>query len=293
MHFKQGIVIGVANNFIEVKIKDQVYSCLIRGSLKFQTIKILVGDYVKINFIDNKNPVVEEILPRINELYRPSIANVDQVLIISSLVNPFLSTFLLNKLLTIFNFYHLKIILVFSKIDLVTNDNEVWTKVKAYQKLKLPIIFISNLKKVGITELKKVFANKLSLLTGTSGVGKSSTLNSLDSNLQLATQNISTSLNRGKHTTTKTRLYFLHNGIIADTPGFSVFQLQGLTNADIATNFPSFTNFWQKCKFRRCLHQQEPACAIKKAVANKLIASFFYEDYCKILIEFNKINNLK
>lgn len=293
MNFKQGIVIGVANNFVEVRIEDQVYSCLIKGSLKFQTTKILVGDYVKVNCADNKNPLVESILPRINELYRPSIANVDQVLIVSSLVKPFLSSFLLNKLLTIFNFYHLKIILVFTKIDLVTKNNEVWTKVKAYQDLKLSIIFISNLKKDGIAELKKVFANKLSLLTGTSGVGKSSTLNSLDNNLQLLTQNISTSLNRGKHTTTKTRLYFLHGGIIADTPGFSVFQLQGLKSIDIATNFPSFTNFWQKCKFRTCLHQQEPECAIKKAVENKIISRFFYEDYCKILIEFNKINNLK
>lgn len=293
MNFKQGIVIGVANNFVEVRIENQIYSCLIKGNLKFQTTKILVGDYVKVNFKDDKNPLVESIFPRFNELYRPSIANVDQVLIVSSLVNPFLSSFLLNKLLTIFNYYHLKIILIFTKIDLVTKDNEVWTKVKAYQNLNLPTIFISNVKKNGIEDLKKVFTNKLSILTGTSGVGKSSTLNSLDNNLKLWTQDISTSLNRGKHTTTKTRLYFLHDGIIADTPGFSVFQLQGLSNIDIATNFPSFTNIWQNCKFRTCLHQQEPECAIKKAVANKIISSFFYEDYCKILIEFNKINNLK
>ena len=293
MNVKQGIVIGVAHNFVEVRIENQIYSCLIKGTLKFQTMKILVGDYVKVNFENNKNPIVELILPRFNELYRPSIANVDQVLIISSLVSPFLSTFLLNKLLTIFNYYHLKIILVFTKIDLVSKNNEVWSKVKAYQDLHLPIIFISNVKKDGINDLKEIFANKLSLLTGTSGVGKSSTLNSLDSNLKLWTQNISTSLNRGKHTTTKTRLYFLHDGIIADTPGFSVFQLRGLSNVDIATNFPSFTNIWQKCKFRTCLHQQEPDCAIKKAVVNKMISSFFYEDYCKILVEFNKINNLK
>lgn len=293
MNYKRGMVIAIANNFVEVKINNQVYACLIKGNLKFSSIRILVGDYVKVNFENEKYPVVESILPRINELYRPSIANVDQVLIISSLVSPFFSTFLLNKLLTIFNFYHLKIILVFTKIDLVTKDNDVWTKVKAYQDLKLPIIFISNIEKEGIDELKKVFANKLSLLTGTSGVGKSSTLNSLDNGLKLSTQSISISLNRGKHTTTKTRLYFLHDGIIADTPGFSVFQLQGLSSIDIATNFPSFTSIWQKCKFRTCLHQQEPDCAIKKAVANKMITSFFYEDYCKILIEFNKINNLK
>lgn len=293
MNFKQGIVIGVANNFVEVRIENQTYSCLIKGNLKFKAMKILVGDYVKVNFTDDKNPIVESIFPRFNELYRPSIANVDQILIVTSLVSPSLSSSLLSKLLTIFNYYHLKIILVFTKIDLVSKNNEVWMKVKAYQDLCLPIIFISNVKKDGIDELKKVFANKLSLLTGTSGVGKSSTLNSLNSNLKLWTQNISTSLNRGKHTTTKTRLYFLHDGIIADTPGFSVFQLQGLSNVDIATNFPSFTNIWQKCKFRTCLHQQEPDCAIKEAVANKIISSFFYEDYCKILIEFNKINNLK
>ncbi|WP_375318253.1 ribosome small subunit-dependent GTPase A [Spiroplasma endosymbiont of Virgichneumon dumeticola] len=286
MHFQQAIVINVANNFVDVAINQIIHRCLIRGNLKFSKPRILVGDYVEVNFSDPDYPLVERILPRINELYRPSIANVDQVLIVSALVQPAFSSFLLNKLLTIFNFYHLAMILVFTKTDLVTKDHEVWTKVQAYQDLGIQSILLSNVTKQGLQDLKQVFPNKLSLLTGTSGVGKSTTLNSLDKDLKLWTQNISVALNRGKHTTTKSRLYFCLGGIIADTPGFSVFQLQGLTNVDIATNFPSFNNIWQKCKFRTCLHQQEPECAIKLAVKNKVISTFFYEDYCKIVGEF-------
>lgn len=290
MNWQQGIVINVANNFVDVAINQIIHRCLIKGNLKFNMPKILVGDYVEINFSDPKYPLVEKILPRINELYRPNIVNVDQVLIVSSLVQPTFSSFLLNKLLTIFNFYHLEMILVFTKTDLVSAEHEVWTKVQAYQDLGIKTILISNVTKQGLPQLKQIFANKLSLLTGTSGVGKSTTLNSLNKELKLWTQNISVALNRGKHTTTKSRLYFLLGGIIADTPGFSVFQLQGLTNVDIATNFPSFNNIWQKCKFRTCLHQQEPECAIKLAVNNKVISAFFYEDYCKILVEFQHTN---
>lgn len=292
MIFKTGRVVGVAHNFVEVRIMQIVYRCLIKGNLKVQTNKILVGDLVRVNFIDQEYPIVEAILPRTNELYRPNIANIDQVLIVTSLVSPPFSSFLLNKLLTIFNFYHLDIILVFTKVDLVDKTHEVYSKIMAYQTLNLKTVFISNVTQSGIDELKQLFANKLSLLTGTSGVGKSSTLNNLNRDLKLWTQTISSSLNRGKHTTTKTRLYFLFDGIIADTPGFSVYQLQGLTNIDIATNFPSFNNIWQNCKFRTCLHQQEPQCAIKLSISNKDIDAFFYEDYCKILAEFNK-NNYK
>jgi len=290
MDFKKGMVVNVAHNGAVVKIKDQIYRCLIRGNLKFNSNKILVGDYVDVNFENPAYPLIETILPRKNMLYRPKIANVDQVLIFNSLVNPPFSSFLLNKLLTVYHFYDLKIILVFTKIDLITNEHEVWLKIKAYQALNLKSIFISNVTKSGFNELLEILPKQLSLLTGTSGVGKSSTLNSLDANLKLWTQTISPSLKRGKHTTTSTNLYFLVDGIIADTPGFAVFHLEGLKTIDIANHFPSFANIWQKCHFRTCLHQQEPNCAIKIAVQNQTIPVFFYQDYCKILAEFNKIN---
>lgn len=289
MNLQQAIVINVSHNFVDAAISQIIHRCLIKGNVKFNISKVLVGDYVEVDFSDPNYPLVQKVLPRINELYRPRIANVDQVLLISALIQPAFSSFLLNKLLTIFNFYHLQMILVFTKTDLITKDHEVWTKIQAYQNLKIKTILISNITKQGLPALKQVFANKLSLLTGTSGVGKSTTLNSLDKNLRLWTQNISAALNRGKHTTTKSQLYFCCDGIIADTPGFSVFQLQGLTSVDIATNFPSFNNIWQKCKFRTCLHQKEPECAIKLSVNNKVIPKFFYEDYCKILVEFQHI----
>lgn len=292
MSFKEGIIIAVSNNFADIKVENNFYQAHIRAKVK-QNEELLVGDQVAVKILNKKEAVIEKILPRKNELYRPKIANIDQVVVVNALAMPTFNTLILNKLLTLLNYYQISVILVFTKIDLIKEDDSILVKVNYYQELKYPCYFISNVNKAGIKTLMPFFKNKFSLLTGLSGVGKSSLLNSLKPELQLATNEISLALKHGKHTTTRTKLYFLLDGIIADSPGFMVLRLQGLTKYDIAANFPVIKDFFNKCKFSNCLHQNEPGCVVIEKVnqaEDSNIVKFFYQDYCKILLELLSLN---
>ncbi|MDQ7982745.1 MAG: ribosome small subunit-dependent GTPase A [Spiroplasma sp.] len=283
MKLKQGIIVAVANKFADVKVDDKFYQAHVRQKVKINN--LLVGDQVGLTIIGENQAVIERIFNRKNQLYRPRIANINQAVIVNALTKPTFNTLILNKLLTLFNFYQIDVVLVFTKTDLITKNDSVWKKVKYYQDLKYPCYFISNPNQAGIKELSLIFKNKFSLLTGVSGVGKSSLLNSLDPNLNLTTNEISLTLKHGKHTTTTTKLYFLLDGIIADSPGFMVLKLQGLTKFDLALNFPVIEKYVNKCKFNDCLHQNEPGCAVIKNL-NDQLNKYFYQDYCKILLEF-------
>ncbi|MGL5268564.1 MAG: ribosome small subunit-dependent GTPase A [Spiroplasma sp.] len=291
MVIKEGIIISVSNNFADIRVDDNFYQAHIRAKIKKRQ-ELLVGDKVEVTIINQKEAVIEKILPRINELYRPKIANIDQVVIVNALVMPSFNTLILNKLLTLFNFYQIPVILVFTKIDLIKKDDQVLKKVKYYQSLKYQSYFISNVSHNGIKVLSLIFKNKFSLLTGLSGVGKSSLLNSMKPELNLKTNEISLALKHGKHTTTRTQLFFLLDGIIADSPGFMVLKLQGLTKYDVAANFPVMKDFFGKCKFSDCLHQNELGCLVISKIneenndANHDLIRNFYQDYCKILLEF-------
>lgn len=291
MELKEGIIVAVSNNFADVKVEENFYQAHIRAKVK-NAEELLVGDKIAVRILGKKEAVIEKILPRTNELYRPKIANIDQVVVVNALAEPTFNTLILNKLLTLFNFYQIPVVLVFTKIDLVPAADPILAKVQYYQDLKYPSYFISNISKTGIQKLGTIFAHKFSLLTGLTGVGKSSLLNSLKPELKLATREISTALKHGKHTTTTTKLYFLLNGVIADSPGFMVLKLQGLTRQDLAANFPVIKDFFSKCKFADCLHQNEPGCQVIARVNEETqdpshnLIKFFYQDYCKILLEF-------
>lgn len=295
MALKEGIIIAVSNNFADVKVEDNFYQAHIRAKIK-NSEELLVGDKIAVTIIDSKQAVIEKILPRTNELYRPKIANIDQVIIVNSLTMPIFNTLILNKLLTLFNYYQIPMVLIFTKIDLVLTDDPILEKVHYYQDLKYQCYFISNVNQAGIRTLSPIFRNKFSLLTGLSGVGKSSLLNSLKPELKLKTREVSIALKHGKHTTTTTKLYFLLDGVIADSPGFMVLKLQGLTRQDVAANFPVIKDFFNKCKFSDCLHQNEPECEVIARVNEETqepshnLIKFFYQDYCKILLEFIYLN---
>lgn len=295
MELKEGIIVAVSNNFADIKVEDNFYQAHIRAKVK-NSEELLVGDKIAVKIIDKKQAVIEKILPRTNELYRPKIANIDQVVIVNALAMPTFNTLILNKLLTLFNYYQIPVLLIFTKTDLVKTDDPILQKVAYYQDLKYQSYFISNVSKSGIQSLSPIFKNKFSLLTGLTGVGKSSLLNSLKPELKLATREISVALKHGKHTTTTTKLYFLLDGVIADSPGFMVLKLQGLTKQDLAANFPVIKDFFNKCKFSDCLHQNEPGCQVIARVNEETLEpshnliKFFYQDYCKILLEFIYIN---
>lgn len=226
------------------------------------------------------------VLPRHNCLVRPPICNVDQALIVSSCKEPDFSSILLDKFLLVIEHLGIESIIIISKMDL-DEDKSVKQYVKDYRQAGYRVYEISSKDNHGLEELKTVFKDKVSVITGQSGVGKSSFLNALDINLKLETNEISKSLGRGKHTTRHVELLKMYGGYLGDTPGFSSLELE-MTPEELAVAYHDFAQFSHECKFRGCLHDSEPNCGVKKAVEDGKISKERYEHYLMNLQDVKK-----
>ncbi|GAA6238601.1 MAG: ribosome small subunit-dependent GTPase A [Spiroplasma phoeniceum] len=288
MH-QTGMIIRIVSEFCYVKndIDHQIYACKAKGLFRHQEIKPVVGDYVQFEIQNDKQGIIYQIEPRKNELYRPRIANVDQVIIITAMAEPAFNSYLLNKYLAFIEYKSLKPVIVFTKKDLVKTDELYQKYFNWYPKLGYEVYFISNKKddKKVWKQFEQLFQNKITVLTGQTGSGKSSTLNTLLQAEIIKTQEISKALGRGKHTTTASVLYELLDGMIADTPGFSTFDLRDYEKGGLARSYHLFNQYANECKFRTCLHLHEPHCKIKALVQADVIPQFFYNDYVRIMQE--------
>jgi len=269
---KQGKIVKQISNDYTVKVDNELIVCKARGKFRNLGISPLVGDLVEIedNYILN-------ILPRKNELIRPSIANVDQAVIVMSTTIPAFSTDLLDKLLCIIEFNNIKPIIYISKLDLL-NEFE----------LNYINAFVDYYRKIGYEvytdlSIKDIFKDKITVFVGQSGAGKSTLLNKLDASLNLQTGEVSKSLGRGRHTTRHVELLNLLGGLIADTPGFSKISFIGMTNSDIRDNFIEFNEFREDCEYQDCMHRVESNCEIKKQVDKGNILKSRYDNYLKFI----------
>ena len=276
----QGRIIKALSGFYYVEDGDKIIQCRARGKFRKDEIKPLVGDYVE--YQDN---YIMKLLPRKNFLIRPPICNVDQALIVSSCKEPDFSSMLLDKFLLVVEHLQIEPIIVISKIDL--GDKEVKKYIADYRKAGYRVYEISSKDNVGIMELRTVFKDKITVITGQSGVGKSSLLNALDINLNLETNIISKSLGRGKHTTRHVELIKMYDGYIGDTPGFSSIDLN-IKPEELAVAYHDFEEYSHKCKFRGCLHDSEPNCGVKQAVVDGVISKERYEHYLMNLQDTKK-----
>lgn len=278
-----GKIVKLTGGFYYVETTDGVIECRARGNFRHNDEKPLVGDDVEISTKESLG-YITKILERKNSLIRPSIANVDQIIVFVSAKQPDFSSYLVNLFLALFEYKNIEPIIVVTKMDLLNdNDTEIYKMIDSFINDEYKVIKVSNEDKTGIAELKVLLANKISVFTGQTGVGKSSTINSLLVDLNLETQEISKALGRGKHTTRHTELFDLAGGKVADTPGFSSFELIDMEPIDLAHSYLIFKNHFNDCKFRTCLHDSEPSCGIKKAVEEKKISEIKYNDYLKIL----------
>jgi len=270
-----GRIIKILSNDYTVLSDDRLFVCKVRGKFRNQKLTPLVGDVVR---FDEKKSCILEVFPRKNELVRPPVSNVDQVIIITSVKNPDFSSNLLDKLLVILEFNKIIPIICFSKMDLL-NENEIKdiSIYVDYYKKYYDVYFNTD-----IDKLKKIFKNKISVFTGQSGAGKSTLLNMLDSNLNLKTDDISYALGRGKHTTRHVEVLSLFDGMVADTPGFSAIEFN-MSNMEIKDNFIDFDEYRVECEFRDCKHIKEENCGIKKHVECGDILESRYENYLKFI----------
>lgn len=268
-----GKIIKNISNLYVVLSNNGTYDCIPRG--KFKNIKLtpLVGDNVIFN---DKECVIEEILPRTNELNRPKIANIDAALIVTSVVRPTISYNLLDKLIVTVENNLIEPIIVLTKTDLASDKeiDELNKSISYYKSVGYKVF-----RNDEIVALENYISGKFLVVTGQTGAGKSSLLNKLSPNLELETNEISDALGRGKHTTRHTEFYNIKDYYIADTPGFSDVNISYLTIDELKACFIEFDKY--ECKFRNCNHFKETGCAVKKAVYNKEILASRYENYLK------------
>ena len=269
----EGIIIKNISNDYVVLCKNGEYTCKPRGKFRNDKITPLVGDNV---IIDPDNKYILEIKKRKNMLIRPSVANIDQALIVSSVKEPNFSTNLLDKLLVIVTYNNIKPIICLTKLDLLNESElkEIDMYIKYYSSLGYTVV--SNQDKKLIKELLK---DKLTVITGQSGAGKSTLLNMLDKSLELKTNAISKALGRGKHTTRHVELYNIDGGLVVDTPGFSAIDLSDIPNIAIRDNMIEMYENLSECKYRDCMHIKEDGCAVKRKVENGEILISRYINY--------------
>lgn len=283
-----GKIIKGIGGFYYVDTENGLYECRARGIFRKNKITPLVGDRVSINVVDeeNKKGVVEEIEERDTELVRPPIANVDKALIVFAIKNPSPNLSLLDRFIVLAEKENLEIVIVFTKVDLDT-DGELLDELKdIYEASGYKVIPVSNKLKLNIDKIKEELKGNTVVFAGPSGVGKSSLLNEVDKNFELKTGEVSDKIKRGKHTTRHAELLKLEcGGMVADTPGFSSLILDDIDESELKEYFIEFDKY-DECRFgSRCIHENEPSCAVKEAVENRAISKKRYESYIQLLNE--------
>ncbi len=269
-----GQVIRINAGFYDIESDGKEYRTRGSGNLRNKGINPLVGDFVTFE----PNGFLSEVYERRNFLVRPKVANVDQAIIITSLKEPTYSSLLLNKFLAIIESNNIQPIIVFTKSDLTKKSY-----LQEYVNQGYIAFEISNKKGEGIEKLKPIFKDKLSVFTGQTGAGKSTTINSL-ADLNIRTQKISKALGRGKHTTRVVEIIDWFGGKLIDTPGFSSLEFN-LSKLELARSYQDFRKYSFECKFRTCIHNKEIKCGVKIALKEGKITNNRYNDYLRLLEE--------
>lgn len=270
----KGRIVKIISNQYTIEENHHLYIAQARGKMR-KGLSPVVGDWVEFEAIEDVYRI-HKICPRTNQLLRPSIANIDQALIVTSMKDPDYSSHLLNRLIILVSLAHVEPVICFTKSDLVDLE-DYKEEISWYEKAGYRIVYTHP----GSDDeaLKEVLNRKVTVLCGQSGAGKSSLLNRLDPSFELQTQQISKALGRGKHTTRHCQLHHVANGFVADTPGFSSLDFTRLDLSELDCVIKDFEPYIGQCRFKDCKHLKEPECAIKEAMDQGLINPKMYEDY--------------
>ncbi len=283
---KRGIILKAISSFYYVFSENELFECKAKGIFKHRSKDIFVGDEVLIEILDHaeRKALISEILERKNLLKRPPIANITQAILVFALKNPDPNLSLIDRFLVLAQRQGLRILMVFNKEDLDT-DNVAKELRKNYEGLGYPIIVTAASERLN-EDLKKYLLGHRSIVAGPSGVGKSTLINSIISS-DLKTGEVSERIGRGRHTTRFVELIRIdEDSYIADSPGFSSIDLFELTEQEIKEEFTEFHQYDTKCKFgSRCMHETEPDCKVKEAVQNEAIPAQRYKSYIQLLTE--------
>lgn len=285
-----GIIIKGIGGFYYVEAADGIiYECKARGVFRKEKITPLAGDKVEISVDENNKNSIDKIYERRNMFKRPPIANVDKLVIVSSVCDPRPNLLIIDRLSAVAVYKNVEPIIVFTKNDLQSADEYI----EIYKNAGFKTFAVSNETGEGIGEIKAVIENGVCVFTGNSGVGKSSLINRMYPDFALETGEISKKLGRGRHTTRHVELLKINNGYIADTPGFSSldFETNDLIKKDeLAFCFPDFSDFIDSCKFSTCAHVNDKGCRLIEAVNNGDVMRSRHESYVTM---YNEVKDIK
>lgn len=275
-----GRIVKIISNKYTVSCDGEKYECIPRGKFRYIKTSPKVGDIVEFN---KDTLTIDSIEPRFNELKRPEVVNIDIAIIVTSLTRPDFSSYLLDKMIANVVLKDIKPIIVLTKADLLSNDELEGFKpiIDYYNSIGIPTLLNSELDK-----LKELIKGSLVTLTGQTGVGKSTLINKIKPELNLETNDISEALGRGKHTTRHTEVYDFKDFYIVDTPGFSALDLD-ILKENLRFAFVEFDN---SCKFNDCMHLNEIGCRVKEQVSNSEILESRYENYKRMVEEYEDIS---
>lgn len=288
------IIKALAGFYYVLDSQDRQWSCRARGVFKNKGIQPLVGDFVHFEPVSDQEGWITALKPRKNSLQRPPIANVDQALLVFSVEEPPFSPLLLDRMLVVIEHSGLVPLLCFTKVDLLKDENWMESQYQIYRSIGYELVQTSTVTKVGFERLLSLLEGKITVLAGPSGAGKSTLLNTICPEARQETGTVSKKLGRGRHTTRHVELLKLpRSGLVADTPGFSQLDFIHVTKEELGHTFPELRRAEKECKFRGCLHRNEPDCAVKKLVDEGRIASQRYEHYLQFLSEIEESRTRK
>lgn len=287
---KTGRIVKLISGVYQVDVDGVRFDTKPRGLFRKKKFSPVVGDIVDFEVQNEQEGYIHHVHERENELKRPPVSNIDELVIVMSAVEPQFSTQLLDRFLVIAHSYDLEPRILITKKDLTTEDDREYIQamLNVYQEIGYRTQFIG--KDDNRVDIVNEWNNGLIVLSGQSGVGKTTFLNHYRPELNLETNDISKSLNRGKHTTRHVELYERTYGYIADTPGFSALDFDHIEKDELKNYFVDIKDVGQECKFRNCNHIKEPKCNVKQLVDEGEIAQFRYEHYLQL---FNEISNRK
>ncbi|KAA0547982.1 ribosome small subunit-dependent GTPase A [Bacillus sp. BGMRC 2118] len=283
----EGKIIKALSGFYYVVNEDGITQCRGRGVFRKNKVTPLVGDLVSFEAENDREGYIMEVFDRKNDLIRPPIANVDQAILVFSAVEPDFNPLLLDRFLVLIESKHILPIICISKMDIVDEKTRASIENYAaeYRQIGYEVLLTSTDDNKTIDMLLPFFEERTSVFAGQSGVGKSSILQVLRPDLEIKTNEISSHLGRGKHTTRHVELIEIGNGWVADTPGFSSLEFSEIEVTELSDCFPEMRELSQDCKFRGCTHISEPKCAVKDALSGGGITNYRYDDYVEFLQE--------